>query len=248
MTMIIVLLGLILGSFLNMLVYRLPRGESLWGPRSQCPTCGATLKFFDLLPVLSYLFLKGRCRYCSERISWSYLVLEVFTALILLVMYLSWSWSWLFFRGACLFLLLLPLALIDWEHQILPNQLTLGGLVLGLLLALVGDHLTIWNSLLGVLIGGGFLLLVALVFPQGMGGGDIKLMAMVGSFLGWTQVLVAIFLGAILGLIYFALAYLAKKITRETPLPFGTFLALSTIVVMFWGSTLLELYLRILGF
>lgn len=248
MVVLFVALGLILGSFLNMLIYRLPRKEGIWGPRSRCPSCGAGLGVLDLIPVLSYIALRGRCRYCRERIPIRYLFVEIITALAFGGFYMLYGPGWLFYRAAILFLLLFPAAIIDWQHQILPDELTLGGLIFGLLLAIWGGHLSFWGALLGALVGGGFLFIIAYIYPQGMGGGDIKLMAMVGSFVGWPYVLAAIFIGAFLGLLYFGYGLLAKKVERNTPLPFGSFLALGTFLALFFGPWLLNFYINLLGF
>ncbi len=239
----VIMLGLFLGSFLNMLIYRLPRQEGIWGPRSHCPSCGKALGFADLIPVLGYVLLRGRCRYCEEKISIRYPLVEMSTALGLLIIYLLLGWGWQFVSIAILFLLVLPLVVIDWEHQLLPDQLTLSGLVLGLFLSVYGDHLTFFAAISGVLAGGGFLLLLGLVYPQGLGGGDIKFMAMVGSFVGLGYVLGAIFMGAILGLLFFGTLYIMGRVGRETPLPFGSFLGIGTFLSLAFGSQLLDWYL-----
>lgn len=245
---IVIVLGLVLGSFLNVVVYRLPRQETVVRSRSRCPHCDKTLGVLDLLPVLSYVFLKGRCRYCRGGIAIQYPLVELGTALILFYSFHTWSWSWPFLAYSVLFLLLIPAMVIDWQHMILPDQITLGGLVLALMLAIFGDHITFIQALLGLVAGGGLLLLLAFIFPQGMGGGDIKMMAMVGAFTGWPYVLGAIFLGALLGLLYFALAYSRGKVGRETPLPFGTFLALGTFLSLSQGPALLNWYISLFVF
>lgn len=238
----LILLGLIFGSFINVLIYRLPRQESIIFPRSHCPNCNYQLEFFDLIPVVSYFFLKGQCRKCQLKISKLYPTVEFLTALCLVLLFQQWGISWFFLTRGVMTLILIPLAIIDFRHLILPDQLTLSGLFLALLLALIGDHLTFFQAFWGMLVGGGFLLFLALLYPKGMGGGDIKLMAMVGAFLGWPFAFLAIFGGALLGLLYFGLGFLLKKVQRESLLPFGTFLAITTAFIAIYSERILQFF------
>jgi leader peptidase (prepilin peptidase) / N-methyltransferase len=234
----IVLLGAIIGSFLNVIIYRVPRGESIVLPPSHCPNCEHRLVWWDLFPVLSFFWLKGRCRYCQAAISWRYPLTELLTG--------GLTWLWWFRYGSSgltlaslaflvLTYILIAIALIDLEHRIIPNRLTLPLIILGLTFRAFQGALV--PALLGALAGGGLLLLIALVYPKGMGMGDVKLLAMAGIFLGWYQVLVSLFMGSFLGVLVMAPLLLLKKIERKTPVPFGPFLVIGTLVVMYgWGQ------------
>ncbi len=246
MIILIFILGLVLGSFINVLIYRLPRKGNIYLSRSACPYCEKKLAALDLIPVFSYLLLRGSCRYCQGRISPRYPLVELLTALGLSAIILALGLTWQGLALSLLFLFLLPAAIIDFQHFILPDEITLVGLGLGLVLALVGDHLGIGQALLGAGLGGGSLFLLALAYPSGMGGGDVKLMAMVGSFIGWQLALGAIFLGAILGIIYFIIAgKIVGSMDSNTPIPFGSMLAPASLIAFFWGYTIWEWYLNL---
>jgi leader peptidase (prepilin peptidase) / N-methyltransferase len=234
----IILYGAVIGSFLNVIIYRVPRGESIVLPPSHCPNCDHRLEWWDLFPVLSFLWLKGRCRYCQGTISWRYPLTEALTGVLTLLWWLHYGVNGLNFESIIFLILtyvLIVIAFIDWEHQIIPNRLTLPLIILGLTFqALQGALIT---ALLGAFAGGGLLFLIALVYPKGMGFGDVKLLVMTGIFLGWYQVLVSLFLGSFLGvLVMFPLLWL-KKMDRNTPVAFGPFLVITTLVVMYgWGQ------------
>ncbi len=246
MIIFVFILGLFLGSFINVLIYRLPRQGNIYFSRSACPHCEKTLAPRDLIPVFSYLLLRGQCRYCQGRIPPRYPLVELLTALGLSAIILALGLTWQGLALSLLFLLLLPAAIIDFQHFILPDQITLVGLGLGLVLALVGNHLAIDQALLGAVLGGGSLFLLALVYPSGMGGGDVKLMAMVGSFIGWQLALGAIFIGAILGILYYIVAgKILGSMDSSTPIPFGSMLAPASLIAFFWGYKIWEWYLSL---
>ena len=226
-------LGLVLGSFFNVVVYRLPRKLSLIRPGSSCPHCGHRLSAGELVPIVSFLLQKGRCRECREPIAWRYPLVELVTGLgFALIALHSTSFSELVV-GVVFFSLLLLLALIDFAHKLLLNVLTVPGIIIGLLFSLLGWTMPFWHSVLGA--GAGFLLmfLIALISRGGMGMGDVKLMAMIGAFLGWRAVFLVLFgasvVGSIGGILYI---YLTKQ-DRKTPIPFGPALALATLVCYF---------------
>ena len=231
MAFIWLLFGLIVGSFLNVLIYRVPRGESILLPPSHCPHCQQRLKVPDLVPVLSYVWLKGHCRYCRAAISCRYPLVELLTG------GLTWLW-WVRIgaglEGAAILLLtyaLVVIALIDLDHLIIPNWLTFPLIVAGIILRTFQGE---WSSaLLGGLVGGGLLFLVVLVYPKGMGLGDVKFLTMTGVFLGWHKVLATLFLGSILGTLIMVPLLLLKRIDRKTPFPFGPFLVAATLMVIY---------------
>ncbi|HEY8345215.1 MAG TPA: prepilin peptidase [Bacillota bacterium] len=222
--------ALIIGSFLNVLIYRIPRGESIVFPPSHCPQCGHRLGVGDLIPVLSYIFLRGRCRYCHHRINPRYAVVEVLTALLTL------GWAAKFqpdLSGVIhlLFLyLLLVIGFIDLEHRIIPDALVLPTAALFLFYRLHQGQLL--DAFLGSLLPGGILFAIAFFYPQGMGMGDAKLMAMAGALLGWEKTTAAIFIGSCGGTVLLLPLLCLKKINRKTPVPFGPFLASALILVV----------------
>ncbi|HLB25247.1 MAG TPA: A24 family peptidase [Nitrospirota bacterium] len=236
------LFGLLIGSFLNVCIYRLPRDRSIVSPPSSCPACGAGIKPYHNVPVISYLWLRGRCASCGARISARYPAIELLNALA----YVAALYR--FGPGAGAFVVMAVLSafivvtFIDLEHQIIPDEITLPGIALGLVLGPVVFKTGIINSVLGVLAGGGLFYLIAVVSKGGMGGGDIKLMAMIGAFFGWKPALVTIFFGSLLGAVVGIGLMLFRGMHRKTPIPFGPFLVAGAVITIFRGGELLEWY------
>lgn len=245
---LIAALGLSLGSFLNVCIWRIPRGESVMAPPSHCGACGTRLRPLDLIPVLSYIALGGRCRYCRERISIRYPLVEMLTAAILAGLYIRFGFSWIFGFYAVLCILLIAVAWIDLDHQIIPDSLVVIGAAAGLAMDIAGLGIGVWDALLGALAGGGTLLLIALIAlygfkKEGMGGGDIKLMAMAGLYLGWRLTILSLFLSVCLAAaIGIVLMALGKK-KRQDAIPLGPFLATGILLGVFWGERLLGWYI-----
>jgi leader peptidase (prepilin peptidase)/N-methyltransferase len=243
-----VLVGAIIGSFLNVVIVRLPRNESLVAPRSRCRTCGAELDWFDNIPILSFLVLRGRCRACGAAVSWRYPIVEAVTALLFaLAAWRSTSLAdllvmWVFLST------LVTITGIDLEHQIIPDRITLPGIVVGFLTSFLGTRVSWLDSLLGILVGGAVLFAVIMLSGGGMGGGDMKFSAMMGAFLGYKLVLLALFLAVILGG-FVALGLLSTGIRRrKDPIPFGPFLAIAATVAVLWGEMTLAWYLSAFSF
>jgi len=242
------LIGLAVGSFLNVCVARLPAGESVVSPRSRCPTCASQIRWFDNIPVLSYVWLRGRCRDCGERISPLYPGIEVAGGLLWAGAALLYGPEWTALRAAVFGSLLLAIALIDARHYLIPDVLSLGGLGAGLALSLLPGRIGPLMSLAGAATGFVALFVVgwlgekALRRPA-MGAGDVKMMGMVGAFLGPAGALLTIFLGALLGSIIFGPISLKTK----RLVPFGVFLALGAAVTFVAGESLLHAYLRLVG-
>lgn len=266
MAFFVFVFGLVVGSFLNVLIWRIPREESIAFPPSHCPACAQRLSAPDLIPVLSWLALRGRCRYCGERISPRYPVVELANALLYLGLYFRFGERWALLPYCLLASLLVALTLIDLDHQLLPDALTLPGLGLGLLFGLVAtlfqrfgrpspfgvyfgqlpylfDQLSLWSGLLGAAVGAGVILLIILLSREGMGYGDVKLLAMVGAFVGWRGALGTLFLGAIAGSLVGVWLLLTGRKGRKDPIPFGPFLAFGCLFLFFGDQWLL----RILG-
>jgi len=237
-------LGVVLGSFLNVVAYRLPRGESLSHPRSRCPGCETPIRPYDNVPILSWLLLRGRCRTCGISISARYPLVEAATGALCALVVVAEGADEDALLGLALVLLLVPVALIDLDHRIIPNKLMLVGAVVApaILLATAPDDLL--EHALAALAAGGFFLLAALAYPRGMGMGDVKLAAVLGLFLG-RAVGPAIFVALITGTLVGA-AVIARKGAREgrkTAVPFGPFLALGGVVALFAGDAIVDWYL-----
>jgi leader peptidase (prepilin peptidase)/N-methyltransferase len=236
-------LGAILGSFFNVVAYRLPRGESLSRPRSRCPRCETPIRPYDNIPVLSWLALRGRCRTCLTRISVRYPLVEGATAALcaLVVLDKGIDDAWL---GLALVLLLVPVTLIDLDHRIIPNKLMLVGAVVAPAILLLTDPGGLPEHLIAAASAGGFFLVAVLAYPRGMGMGDVKLAAVLGLFLG-RAVAPALFVALVSGTLVGAVV-IARKGAREgrkTAVPFGPFLALGGVVAVFVGDALVDWYL-----
>lgn len=247
---LIILLSLAWGSFLNVLIFRLPRKMSLLKPPSSCPECHRKIKFFHNIPVVSYIWLKGKCRYCGAKIPLSYFIVELATPLVFLLIHFQYNLS-LHFFVSCLFAsAMIVLCVIDYYHQILPDIITLPGLMGAVVYSLFRTDLNLTDSLLGAVSGAGFLLLVYVLYflirkKEGLGMGDVTLMLFIGAYLGWKMsfftLLIASFVGAAVG-IYFV--YVKKK-TFQYSLPFGTFLAPAALFSLLWGNQILQAYLSL---
>jgi leader peptidase (prepilin peptidase)/N-methyltransferase len=242
--MIAALMGAVFGSFLNVVAYRLPRGESLSRPRSRCPGCQTPIKPYDNVPVLSWLALRGRCRSCRAPISWRYPFVEAATGLLCALVVIVKGPDEDALLGLALVLLLVPVTLIDLDHRIIPNRLMLIGAVLAPAIVLLTEPDAIAEHLIAAAAAGGFFLLAALAYPRGMGMGDVKLAAVLGLFLG-RSVAPAVFLALLFGTLVGA-AIIARKGAREgrkTAVPFGPFLAFGAVVGLLAGDAMVDWYI-----
>jgi leader peptidase (prepilin peptidase)/N-methyltransferase len=244
--------GAILGSFANVVIYRVPRGKSVVRPPSACPACGTRIRFWDNVPLVSYLVLRGRCRDCGARISPRYLLVELLAALIPLVLFLRFGLGRELAVYWPLSYVLLVLSFIDLNQRILPDKVTLPGIVAGLIVAPLAGLTTFPASLIGAVAGGGALYLIAIagtaVFGKdSMGGGDIKLAAMLGAFLGWQGVIVFLFVAFFVGAVVGVAVLAARRSQADHTIPFGPFIALGAFVTMVWGSAIVRWYLTTLG-
>jgi len=246
MTFLIFILGLIIGSFLNVVIYRLPEGKSIVYPPSHCPDCGHKLSPLELIPVFSYIFLRGKCKSCRTDISIRYPIIELLTGIIFIINYIYISDLISLTAGLIFSSLLVVLTMIDFDHQILPDKLTLGGLIVGFIFSFFRSDITVIYSLIGVLAAGGLLFLIAYLSKGGMGGGDIKMMAMVGSFTGPIIAVSSIFLGAVIALIAHLPGLVSGKTGMKTKLPFGPFLALASLIFWFWSDKIFKWYISFL--
>lgn len=243
-----VLVGLCCGSFLNVCILRLPRDQSLLRPRSTCPHCKQPIAWRDNIPLFSWLWLRGKCRWCHAPISRQYPLIEAFVGVLFGAAVLAYGFSLEAAKAAVFGTLLLGIAITDARHYIIPDEFTWGGLGLGLALSLVGGWLGFLQAVLGAAAGFGLLYIVGsagrwMFSEEAMGGGDIKMMAMVGAFVGWKGVLLTIFAGALLGTLIFVPLSLRKK----RLVPFGVFLAVGAAVAFAWGDSIIEWYRHFLS-
>lgn len=242
--------GSLLGSFLNVCVYRLPRDESVIRPRSRCPSCEKPIAWYDNVPVLSWLLLLGKCRHCKARISARYPIVELIVAGVWAGS-IAWLGPTVQALGAALFTtLLIGILLTDAQHYIIPDEFSLGGLGAGIGLSLAPDGLSPVQSLAGAALGFGLMWAVGAAGKwwakrDAMGGGDLKMMAMVGSFLGWRGVLLTLFLGSLVGTLVFLPSLLRRERFREVP--FGVFLAMGGVAALVAGDRLSAWYLHAVG-
>ncbi|MFC1657995.1 prepilin peptidase [Candidatus Omnitrophota bacterium] len=255
--------GSSIGSFLNVCIYRMPLEESVIKPRSHCPHCKKTIPWFDNLPFISYLLLLGKCRFCKGKISSRYFLVEFITATVFLIFYNLYGISFDFFLYTLFVCLLIVATFVDISHRIIPDEISLGGLVAGFLLSgLRGISLSpfafsarpLLDSLLGIIIGGGIIYLTGKIFDliyfkllkkgpvdgetESMGGGDVKLLAMIGAFLGWKVALLTFFMAPLLGSVVGVANLL---ITKQHTIPYGPFLSLAAFINLFLAGAILRL-------
>ena len=238
-------LGAIVGSFLNVVAYRLPRHESLITPASHCPSCGTPVKPYDNVPILSWLALRGHCRSCGGTISARYPLVEALTAALCVGAVLVHHSAAAIALSVVLILLVVPAALIDLEHRIIPNRITALGAALALAIGLALDPAGEPERLIAGAAAGGFLLLAALAYPGGMGMGDVKLAGMIGLFLGAAvapALLTALLAGVLVGAV--VIARRGARVGRKTAVPFGPFLALGALLAVFLGPQLVAVYVN----
>lgn len=249
---VVLYLGAAIGSFLNVVIHRVPLGESVVKPRSRCPSCRQEIAWYDNVPVLSWVLLRGKCRGCGTAISPRYPFIEFITALIALVLFARYGLTPAFGVQFVFSCALIVIAYIDLDHQIIPDKISLPGLVLGLLVAIPGGMPAMTDAFLGALLGGGLLLTVAWVYErstgrEGMGGGDVKLLAMIGAFLGWQGVLLTLLLGSLLGSAIGIVLMTSRGADRQLAIPFGPFLSLGALVTLFWGHAIVRWYISYSG-
>jgi len=247
---LMVLLGLAIGSFLNVLIYRLPREKKTILSRSACPHCGHVIPMYLNIPLISFVILLGRCRYCRDRISWRYPLVESLNAGLYLLFFYRDSLTPQLAVHAVLSSALIVIFFIDLEFQIIPDQITLPGIVLGLLVGLFIKPPGIMGALIGLAVGGGALLGVAylgewLFKKEAMGGGDVKMAAMMGAFVGWQKVLLIFMGGAVIGMIA-SIVWMAvsERIRKERLIPFGPFLAVASVAALAYGDEIVQYYIR----
>lgn len=241
--------GAIIGSFLNVCIYRLPAGESIVFPSSHCPGCGVPISYRDNIPLLGYLLLRGRCRACGSAISLRYPLVEALAGVAMVLLLYRFGVSPALVVYGSFMAALIVISFIDLDHQIIPDVISLPGIVVGLVCSALGQGPPFVASVVGALVGGGILYAVAVGYHaitgrEGMGGGDIKLLAMIGAFLGWRAVLVTLIVGSFSGALVGVVLIVARGTDARMPIPFGPFLALGAVCALAFGERLIEWYLR----
>ncbi|MFA7059389.1 MAG: prepilin peptidase [Pedobacter sp.] len=245
--------GAVVGSFLNVCICRMPKDESIISPPSHCPYCNYQIHWYDNIPLVSYLLLGGKCRGCGKHISIQYPLVEFLNALLTLFLFLRFGPSLTFLTLFLFCSSLVVITFIDIEHQIIPDEISLSGIVIGFAFSFFLSWQTWLNSLLGILLGGGSLLLVAYAYQwltgkEGMGGGDIKLLAMMGAFLGWKSIPFIIFSSSLAGSIVGITMMLIQKKDSKLAIPFGPYLAFGAVLYIFYGRQIIQWYFSFSGF
>src|SRR5262245_21314539 len=250
-TVVTLLFGAAIGSFLNVCIYRLPLHESIVFPASHCRACATPLTWYDNLPLMSYLLRWGRCRFCGAAFSFRYFLVELLTALVAVALIYRFGLTITALGYFAFSAALIVITFIDLDYQIIPDVVSLPGAVAGVLFSLVTPELSLWNSLIGLVAGAGVLLAVALGYRaatgrEGMGGGDVKLLAMIGAFLGWRAVPFTLFAASFIGSVVGVAAMVRTNADSKLALPFGPFLSFGALCYLFFGEQLIEWYLGLL--
>jgi len=239
--LLIAIFGLCMGSFLNVCIYRIPKGISIINPPSSCPWCGSKIRPLDNIPILSYIILRGRCRSCGFQIPLVYPIVELLTSFVTVLIYMKFGIN----VDAMLYLIfsysLIVISFIDLKHKIIPDLLSIGGIIAGVCSSLVITKISFLDSILGVILGGAFLYIIAYTYLklrkiEGMGGGDIKLIAMIGAWLGYKSLPFVLLTGSLIGVIAGITAILIFKKNRYFEIPFGPFLSLGAFSYLFFGQ------------
>ncbi len=241
---LVLAISLSMGSFLNVCIYRIPKGKSISYPPSHCPKCENRLKPLDLIPILSYIIGRGKCRYCGEGISPQYPIVEFLNGFIYVLIYLKFGLTVYFFKYAILSSLLIVISFIDFKYQIIPDRLNIFCLSIGIVFIILNlNRTSLVNSTIGLFIGGGLFLVIAIATKGAMGGGDIKLMGALGLCLGWRDILLISLLSFVIGAIVSVILLASKIKGRKDYIPFGPFIAIAAVVTMLYGDQLIQMYI-----
>jgi leader peptidase (prepilin peptidase)/N-methyltransferase len=250
------LLGSVIGSFINVCIYRIPREKSIVNPPSACPGCEKPIRFYDNIPIFSYILLKGKCRDCGSKISIRYHIVEFLTGIFFLILYRQFGLTFELVVFIIFVSLLILISFIDLDFQIIPDILSIGGVVLGFILAIIRPFFRdldpkfgILDSLYGIGLGGGLLFAIAWLYQfftkrEGMGGGDIKLLGMIGAFCGWKGVIFSLVSGSVLGTLVGIPIILAKGQGTRYAIPFGPFLSLGALIFVFFGEAITYVFIN----
>lgn len=231
--------GTMVGSFLNVCMVRIPKGLSVLWPGSRCPSCGAGIRFYDNIPLISFVLLRGRCRQCGGRIGWTYPAVELLTGAVFLALFMWMRWTMAWVRLCVLSAVLIAVSILDLRHGVIPNRITYPAMGMGVLFAVPEGWESVFRAVGGLLVGGGVLygtaLLGSVLFRRdSLGGGDIKLLAVIGAFLGWQGALWSLYLGALIGAVVGVVMILLMRRDHRAPIPFGPFLSLGSVACVIW--------------
>ena len=247
MFFLVFIFGLIIGSFLNVCIYRIPIGQSIVSPPSFCRSCGRRLKRLDIIPIISWIFLAGKCRKCGEYIGIRYPIVELITGLSFSVVYWQYGMHWILLPHLTLTAILIAILFIDLDHKIIPNKINLFALASFFLFNIILGYIHWSDALLGAVIGGGFLLfLVLLSKGTAMGMGDVKFMAVLGLYLGWKNIILTLLLSFIFGGVFGILLLISKRKSRKDAIPFGPWIALAAFITIIFGKDILTWYIALL--
>jgi leader peptidase (prepilin peptidase)/N-methyltransferase len=240
--------GAAIGSFLNVCIFRIPEGKSIIFPSSHCPQCGHPIRFYDNIPIVSYLILKGRCRDCYQKISFRYPLVEFLTAFMAVILLWKFGISLKYLFSFLFVCALIVITFVDFDHQIIPDIITLPGIPISFLVAILFMDIPLSEASLGLLIGGGSLYLIAFTYElitkrEGMGGGDIKLLAMLGAFWGWKSLLFILLTSSFLGALVGISLMIIKGKDMKYAVPFGPFLSLAGVAYIFFGDAFMRLFI-----
>ena len=241
----IFIIGTFIGSFLNVCIYRLPEGKSVVSPPSACSSCGHRLGFLDLIPVLSYVFNRGKCRYCGAKYSTQYPFIELLNGILYLFVFYRYGFTWISVMHCITISLLIVIFMIDLRYKIIPDSLVIFGLLYTIIISIMLIDINIWDKVFGFLFGFTLFLVIALV-TNAMGGGDIKLMGLLGLNFGLKGIIFITIFSFIIGAIISILLLITKKATRKDYIPFGPFIAVSAVTYIFWGDNIINLYLKLI--
>ena len=239
--------GAVVGSFLNVCIYRIPEGGSVVTPPSACPNCSHEIRWYENIPLVSFVFLRGRCSSCCARIPLRYPMVEALSGVVFALVFDTFGFSWSTFCFLVFSALLLVVTFIDLDHQVVPDVISLPGIAVGFTFSFLVPWVGWLDSFLGILLGGGILLIIACCYEllaksEGMGGGDIKLLAMIGAFLGWKAIFPVIFFSSLAGTVAGVPLMLLSPRRGKVAIPFGPFLSLGALVYLFWGPKILRWY------
>lgn len=264
---IVFIFGSIVGSFLNVCIHRMPKGESIVWPRSHCPKCQKRIPGYDNVPFVSFILLGGKCRFCKEKISLRYPLVELLTALLTVALFNHFGLSYNFFLFMVMLWGLIIATFVDIPHRIIPDEVSVGGMIIGfIMVSITGftfsplkfSFLPMKYSFLGIIVGGGIIYLTGVIFDlvyfkllkrpaiggetESMGGGDVKLLAMIGAFLGWKMAVLTFFMAPFLGIVIGIINLISKK---DHTIPYGPFLSIAALISLFWGPKIIQLLLPI---
>lgn len=262
---IVFIFGSIVGSFLNVCIHRMPKSESVVWPRSHCPKCQKRIPGYDNIPFISFILLGGKCRFCKEKISLRYPLVELLTALLTVALFDRFGLTYSFFLYMVMLWGLIISTFVDIPHRIIPDEVSVGGLIIGfIMVSIMGfafgpfkfSFFPMWWSLKGIIVGGGIIYLTGVIFDlvyfkwlkrpaiggetESMGGGDVKLLAMIGAFMGWKLALLTFFLAPFLGIVIGVINLISKK---DHTIPYGPFLSIAALLSLFWGNRIIQLIL-----